>query len=462
MTDMFDHQRAYQTCKGALAYFDIDPSFAEAEALQLRELADVVGLYPGVRDYACVTGGTYCVPGDDAAEWHQQATQTYPDTRSCWKEGQPSCYKPVHKYFSVATLDERARRIADAIATWRGNSTARASPLPPPDKVNGTQAWSVAQLELPASLSSDWERVPDPSQPASGHMVLQSVPNATAPLTIYTPGTVYDIASVAACTDSSKCGGGAPVAKDDVYLELEMYADNSWSWVRVCRQYLQSVRSAVVVTAPQAKQVQLRGVRYVSAMAEKKLRRWSGLDTQMWITGRGWRRTKAGNPSFDPANSVTKEMSFTAAQIALPGMPLVSTTKATHMEMCVEIKMGDEIEDSGATSAEVQFQPIGNDPRNYRNGGGRLSVTKSGYYRVLGQFCFSATGQCMGRYGPNWRVAIYPTPGSAKFTLNSIVLVDEDAPCPNAAPPAPPSPLSPSDPPAMIVGTSDHLLFDDH
>ena len=61
--DFFDQERVYQTCKGAVPYFDIPPDFAEEEASQLRQVADVIGAYPGVRDYACVSGGTYCVPG---------------------------------------------------------------------------------------------------------------------------------------------------------------------------------------------------------------------------------------------------------------------------------------------------------------------------------------------------------------------------------------------------------------
>ena len=289
MADMFDHQRAYQTCKGAVAYFDVAPEFAEAEALQLRQLADVVGLYPGVRDYACVSGGSYCVPGDDAAEWHKQATETFPDTRACWKAGDPSCYKTVYEYFSSTTLNDRARRIADAISTWREpaerDSSALVTPLQPlppvgPAKLNGTQTWTAAELQLPVLAATEWERVPDPSQPVSGRMVLQSRLHASgAPLMVVTPGTVYDIESAGACTDSSKCGGGAPVAGDDVFLEFQVWVDRThgfgnallvegadvcsgadqpcaalvdkaYAWVRVCRQYLQSVDSAVVVTAP--------------------------------------------------------------------------------------------------------------------------------------------------------------------------------------------------------------------
>ena len=510
MVDKFDQERAYQTAYGRLAYFDIDPAFAEAETQQLRELADVVGLYPGVRDYACVSGGAYCAKGDDSTEWNPQATATFPDTRSCWRQGQHSCYSTLHKYFSPSTLNERATRIADAMAALRrkpntvvANTWSTTAPTPP--KVNGTQTWNVTELGLPNILPPSWEVFSD-----SNRQVLQTTSNGDAggaSIVLYTPGTVYDISKATTCTDSTKCGGGAPVVAADVFLELQIFVnrsrgfgdtlliegtnvcsgpgnpcadlpDNSWGWVRVRRQYLQSVRSSVVVTSPsnpsvldgadplEVKSVRIGAVRYVSADATNpRVRRWSGLGMQTWITGRGWQRNMdSGSLVFDPSlTGVTKEMSFTASQLALPGMPLVPTKEAsTHMELCVEI----EVEDISQHAAEVrpalvQFQPVGNDPRLYRAGGGLLVANTSGAYRVLGQFCFSSIGECMGRYGPNWRVAVYPAPGSARFTLNSMSLVENGDACSAPEPtPLPPSPANTGS--ALVVGTSDHLMFDDH
>ena len=156
MVDKFDEERAYQTSYGRLAYFDIDPSFAEAEALDLQELADIVGLYPGVRDYACVSNGSYCSSGDDATEWNPQAAATFSNTRSCWRQGDPSCYSTLYKYFSPSTLNDRATRIADAMAALRRNTTtafakARALTAPSPPKENGTQTWNVSPTHPPAS-----------------------------------------------------------------------------------------------------------------------------------------------------------------------------------------------------------------------------------------------------------------------------------------------------------------------
>lgn len=515
MVDKFDEERAYQTAYGRLAYFDIDPSFAEAETQQLQELADVVGLYPGVRDYACVSAGAYCANGDDSTEWNPQATATFPDTRSCWRQGQHSCYSTLYRYFSPSTLNERATRIADAMAALRRNTTTsttfgetRALAEALPTKINGTQTWNVSQLSLPTVLPPSWEVVSD-----SGRQVLQTTSNggtSGAPIVLYTPGTVYDIAKATSCTDSTKCGGGAPVTADDVYLELQIFVDrsrgfgdtlliegtnvcsgqgnpcadlpdNSWGWVRVRRQYLQSVRSSVVVTSPPnnysvldgadlltVKNVRIGAVRYVNVdVTDPRVHRWTGIGMQTWITGRGWQRNmESGSLVFDPAlPGVTQELSFTASQLALPGMPLVSTRQtATHMELCVEIEVEDISQHAAEVhSAMVQFQPVGNDPRLYRNGGGLLVANTSGFYRAMGQFCFSSIGACTGRYGPNWRVAVYPVPGSARFTLHSLFLVENGEACSAPEPtPSPPQPAPANTGSVLVAGTSDHLMFDDH
>ena len=51
-------------------------------------------------------------------------------------------------------------------------------------------------------------------------------------------------------------------------------------------------------------------------------------------------------------------------------------------------------------------------------------------------------------------MAIYPVPGTVSFTLRRVTLVDGKAPCP--------PPLKTDDDGAsMVVGTADHLLFDE-
>ena len=59
MPDMFDEERCYQAGAGQVAYFDVPPEYAEEEAGQMRDVADIVAVYPATTAYGRASHGRY-------------------------------------------------------------------------------------------------------------------------------------------------------------------------------------------------------------------------------------------------------------------------------------------------------------------------------------------------------------------------------------------------------------------
>ena len=133
---------------------------------------------------------------------------------------------------------------------------------------------------------------------------------------------------------------------------------------------------------------------------------WAGADVQLYTKGRGWGRDAVSGALtvvFDPKRAQTKELSYTSAQIAFPGMPATPPQPSHYYEMCVLV---EPLDHEGALvdvfvpgyasgyAAEYEKQlPL---PRSYI-----VCPYKLRYGEVWG--CFSSAG---------WRI---PTPLEEMF-----------------------------------------------
>jgi hypothetical protein len=413
----------------------IPPEYAYEEMEILKQISDSVFIYQGSNHYLCGVNSVFCPNGDFEDIWTPNMNDPVQGSPVApQNDGKENACRNILNYYSVESIDERAKGVAAAIAGLKNDTKyprfendawgPAAVDYSSYDPGKARSEWSVSELGL-SRLDKPWKRTRQ--EVAGAPSAVLEIASATpedekASARVYTTGSPiagkaienYDV-FIYVYLDLGDDGSKARLRFDGADVQLPA-GGNGWQWVLAARRYLQGFRNELIFNAPSAGfNTRIGRVKYVYTAQSKVIdelmpngkvepaQTWTGKELQEWIHGDGWSRDiVSGCLRFDPIHVADRALPYSFEWIAIPGRSTESGLAA-----CMLISADDD-------KASFEYAVVGWDAQ---------FVDMTGKVKKGRSWTWLNSGIGPSPNYSQFEVMIRPKPATGSFELEQIKLI---------------------------------------